>query len=69
MYCRSLVINVEEMELYWIDTGWACGGVIVNKNIIVETAPIFSKFMGQSINKLLNWKQVKSYMCFTANSI
>lgn len=41
-------------RLYWIDTGWGCGGIIVAPNniIIPGGAPIFKKFIGQSIEKL-----------------
>ena len=46
--------------LYWIDTGFACGGVIVNDlDVIVEAAPIFSKFIGQSIGNLKNWNKTR----------
>lgn len=35
---------------YWINTGWATGGVLVDKNgIIVDGAPIFRKLFGQKL--------------------
>lgn len=36
-------------ELWWIDTGFACGGIILQNDLVVETAPIFRKwFLGKS---------------------
>jgi len=49
--------------MYWIDTGWACGGVIVKNDIIVHCAPIFKRFKGQPIVNLLNWSQIKQWKC------
>jgi len=46
---------------YWIDTGYACGGVIVKDEIIIGGAPIFNRFFGQSIHNLLGWKQTKDW--------
>ena len=47
--------------MYWIDTGWACGGVIVENDIIVSGAPIFKRFFGQPIDSLLTWPSVKQW--------
>ena len=47
------------MRLYWIDTKWACGGIWVKNKIVYEGAPIFRKFIGQSINRLKQIYQVK----------
>ena len=47
------------MRLYWIDTKWACGGIWVKNKIVYEGAPIFKKFIGQSINRLKQIYQVK----------
>lgn len=47
--------------MYWIDTGWACGGVIVSDDIIIDCAPIFKKFLNQPIINLLSWSQVKDF--------
>lgn len=47
--------------MYTIDTGFANAGVIVKDGIIIESAPIFKKFMGQPIDNLLRWKAVKSW--------
>lgn len=38
---------------YFLDTGWGCGGVKVNKNIVEETAPIFKSFKGQDIKQIV----------------
>lgn len=37
---------------YLLDTGWACGGIHVKNNIVIESAPIFRKFLGQNVLKL-----------------
>lgn len=54
--------------MYWIDTGWACGGVFVKDDIIIGGAPIFKRFFGQPIINLLNWDQVKNWKCIQAHS-
>lgn len=45
--------------LYWIDTKWACGGIEVQDKIVVSGAPIFRKFIGQSIYKLMRFYKVR----------
>lgn len=37
---------------YWIDTGWACGGIYSEFNIVKIYPPVFRKFKGVSIEKL-----------------
>lgn len=51
--------------LYWIDTGFACGGVIVNDGIITSGAPIFKKFFGQPVKNILSWRAVKRWELVT----
>ena len=53
--------SLEDQQLYWIDTGFACAGVVVKDDIIIETAPIFKKFLRQPIKNLLSWKAVKNF--------
>ena len=43
--------KLEEI-MYQIDSGYACGAVITKDDIIVETAPIFKKLLGQNINDI-----------------
>lgn len=44
----------EVKDLYWLDTGWACGGVLVdNLGKIVGGAPIFKKLLGQQLIEVL----------------
>lgn len=54
--------------MYWIDTGWACGGVIVRDDIIIACAPIFKRFIGQPVVNILNWSQVKQWVCLAAHT-
>lgn len=49
------------MKLYWIDTGWACGGIWVKDGFVVNGAPIFRKFNGQTLEKLM--KSYKVILC------
>ena len=41
-------------EEYQLDTGWACGLIIVESStsIIIDGAPIFKKLIGVTIRKL-----------------
>lgn len=41
-------------SLYWLDTGWGCGGVYVSKGRVVGGAAIFSKLGGQKLKDLPN---------------
>jgi hypothetical protein len=38
--------------LYWVDTGWGCGGIETRDGVVIDTAPIFRKFMGGSVETL-----------------
>ena len=39
--------------LYWLDTGWACGGLRVKDRIVVDCAPIFRrKYKGHLIQTI-----------------
>lgn len=40
---------------YWISGKQATGAIIVENSIIVDGAPIFKKFIGQSFWKLAYW--------------
>lgn len=37
----------------WLDTGWACGGILVRGGVIVGGAPIFRKLCGQVLSTVL----------------
>ena len=40
--------------LWWINTTWACGGVVVESSgFIIETCPIFNKFRCGNIVEIL----------------
>ena len=47
-----VVLMQTSMTEYLLDTKWACGLIIVRDGIIVDGAPIFRKFFGQSIDKI-----------------
>ena len=41
-------------DLWWLDTGWACGGIYVEEGFIVRGgAPIFRKLIGQTLPSVL----------------
>ena len=40
------------IEEYLLDTGWTCGLIICKKKIIIDSAPIFRKFIGMDITTL-----------------
>jgi len=49
------------MKDLWVSCNWATGFVkIDDKGVIIETAPIFKKFIGQSIESLTTWLKKKS---------
>lgn len=61
------------MEFYAIDTGWGCGGVWVEKGIIIKFPPRFNVFRLQSpkvlsehymVTKISNTIERKCWNCF-----
>ena len=48
-----------ETGVYWIETEFACGGVVVENGLIVNAAPIFKRFINQHINALRQWQAIK----------
>lgn len=40
------------MRWWWIDTRWGCGGIGVEDGCVVDSAPIFKKLRGQTLEKL-----------------
>lgn len=42
-------------RIYWLDTGWACGGIAgIGDRVVSGGAPIFRRFIGQCVSKLRN---------------
>ena len=48
----------DKLQLYIIDTGWACGGVRCIDGVVVEAPPVFRKFIGQMIEPLKKYYKV-----------
>jgi hypothetical protein len=47
-------------RLWWFSSNYATGGVFTNnKNMIIETCPIWNKFTGQHIKNLADWLRKK----------
>lgn len=44
---------------YWVDTGFACGLVEVAGDRIIDTAPIFTRWRGQSWAKFKHYYKAK----------
>ena len=50
-------------KIYQLDTGWACGTVFTTcEGIIMETPPIFRKFIGRDINWLSSTYKIE-FVC------
>jgi hypothetical protein len=43
---------------YWINLTFACCGVVVEDGIVVEAAPVLSRFVGQPFVNLMMWREV-----------
>ena len=43
------------MIFYWVDTGFACGGVEVRNGKIVDAPPIFRSWIGRDWHNFI-WK-------------
>lgn len=41
-------------QLYYLDTKYGCGGVIVKNEKVVETCPLYKWMLGKSIGQVLN---------------
>ena len=55
--------NDERQRLIHIDVGFACAGVIINKNgIIVKTAPIFKYSIGHTDKWLKNYLEKRGIL-------
>lgn len=52
-------------RLVRIDTGWACGGLFVQGDTVVGGAPIFKRFVGQSLAKLSRTYKVEEMIAPT----
>jgi hypothetical protein len=44
-----------EEELYQITLSYACGGVVIQNNLVIRTAPIFNWMLGKDLNEIKNW--------------
>jgi hypothetical protein len=51
-------------RLFWVDTGFACGGVVVSGNRIVEVPPIWKGWQGRAWSSFVayykpRWEEVE----------
>lgn len=54
--------------MYQVDTGYACGGVVVENGIVTETAPIFKWMKGKKWNDVKSWKKIQAVNTVMDNS-
>jgi len=40
--------------LVWLNTTWACGGVVVQNGVIVNTCPIYYKYRGRKLTSVVS---------------
>ena len=46
-------------NLWWIDAGYACGGVLELEGKVLDAAPIFRKWIGRKVSSLPVRKRVR----------
>lgn len=45
-----------------IDTGYACGGIIINgKGKVIQTCPIYKWMLDKPIKQVLKWHKIKQW--------
>ena len=49
----------ERERLFWLNTTYACGGIIVKNNKVVETAPIYKWMKNKTLVFILNYLKQK----------
>ena len=49
------------MEIIWIDTGYAYGGITVKDGVVTRAPPIFRWMVGREIKEVLKWRKIKSW--------
>jgi hypothetical protein len=52
--------------LYSVDTGYACGGIVVEDGVVKEAAPIFKWMIGKTFGEVKAWKKIKTlvFVCY-----
>lgn len=49
----------EREKLYWLNTSYACGGLIVKNNLITDAAPIYKWMKGKTVGYVINYLKKK----------
>ena len=47
-------------EHYWVSTSFATAQVTIENGAIIDTAPVWRKFIGTNFNKFLEWLEQKN---------
>jgi hypothetical protein len=46
------------IEMYRLETKYACGGLLVSNGKVIDAAPIFRWAVGKDIDRVRKWKKV-----------
>jgi len=49
----------ERERLFWLNTKYACGGIVVKNNKVVDTAPIYKWMRNKTLTFVLNYLRKK----------
>lgn len=50
-------------KLIWIDCGYACGGIIIDKySTVIETCPIYKWMLNKKLEEILKWDKIKKHI-------
>ena len=52
-------MNDNEISWFLVDVGYACAGIVVKNNIVVEAAPIYKWMVDKDVNNIRKWKKIK----------
>lgn len=44
--------------IYQIDTGFACAGIVVKDNRVIDAAPIFRWMKGKTLDQVKRWGKI-----------
>ena len=51
-------MSIEAEEVFQVDTGYACAGVVVLHGWVIDAAPIYRWMIGKSWASVKRWKRI-----------
>jgi hypothetical protein len=45
--------------LFQVDTGYACGGIVVHNNVCTHAPPIFKWMIGRTLDEIMGWPKIQ----------